>query len=160
MFSDPSHSWYLGSHGVYTTGEFRFVGIRIQCFNFKFWTHDETGKFWFRIHVLCVNGKTNPGPTRIRKHLLCVNVVFHHKRHLLESCCFSYSHFISFYSLHNRSSKRSAFTSCNFIWNKARAIFFAIRSMSLEHKICLQNFLLYDKKMSLEKLEFFEKVYI
>ena len=36
MFADSSHSGYLDSRGVYTTGEFGFLGIRIQCFRFKF----------------------------------------------------------------------------------------------------------------------------
>ena len=36
MFPDSSHSGYSDSQGVYTTGEFGFVGIRIQCFHFKF----------------------------------------------------------------------------------------------------------------------------
>ena len=30
----------------------------------SFRIHDETGKFLFQIHVMCVNGKTNPGPKR------------------------------------------------------------------------------------------------
>ena len=47
------------SHGfcpdVYTAGVFGFVGIQIQCF-------DETGKFGFWIHVLCVNSKQYARP--------------------------------------------------------------------------------------------------
>ena len=38
-----------------------YRGIRIRRYldTFKsFQIHDETGKSWFRIHVLCVNGKT------------------------------------------------------------------------------------------------------
>ena len=36
MFPDSSHSGYSDSQGVYTTGEFGFVGIQIQCLHFKF----------------------------------------------------------------------------------------------------------------------------
>ena len=36
MFPDSSHSGYLDSQGVYTTEDFGFVGIQIQCFHLKF----------------------------------------------------------------------------------------------------------------------------
>ena len=32
MFPDSSHSGYSDSQGVYTTGEFGFLRIRIECF--------------------------------------------------------------------------------------------------------------------------------
>ena len=53
MFPGSSHSGYSDSQGIYTTGKFGFEGIRVQWFHFKFRIRDETGKFWFRIHVLC-----------------------------------------------------------------------------------------------------------
>ena len=60
--ANSSHSRYSDSQGAL----FGFVGIRIQCFHFSsgfnsFWIDDETGKFWFRIDVLCVHDKANPG---------------------------------------------------------------------------------------------------
>ena len=82
MFPDSSHSGYSDSQGIYTTGEFGFLGIQKQCFHFKFWIqknfriHDETGKFWFRTHVFWVNGKriqdqnVPQDSSRIRKHHL------------------------------------------------------------------------------------------
>ena len=66
MFPDSSHSGYSDSRLLH------YRRIRVSAYNvstlssgFKsFRVHDETKKFWFRIHVLCVNGKTNPGAKR------------------------------------------------------------------------------------------------
>ena len=69
MFLNSSHSVYWDSQGVYTTGEFGFVGIRIQCFHFKF----RTQKFpdsWRNRKVFIPNScfvckrQMNPGAKR------------------------------------------------------------------------------------------------
>ena len=40
---DLSRSGYWDSQGVCSTGEFGFVGIRIQCFLLKFWIQKVSG---------------------------------------------------------------------------------------------------------------------